>query len=163
MQAIQIVHPHKSKAIIIHEKALLLAHELKFKYLQFFEILMEAEAELIYLQFEIPSLIQYCTELLEVSPQIAKDFSVVVKKSLEVPSLASAVRSQKVTISKARKVCPVISEDDSERWIELAAECSSRVVEKAVALANPKEAVVESLVYAGQTTYLKLRTCCRNS
>lgn len=150
MQALQMVQPQKTKVVVIHEKALLIAHDIKTKYLQFFEILMEVEAEQIYLQFEVPSLVMYCTELLELSPQIAKDFSAVVKKSFEVPSLATALRSQQISISKARKICPAITETDSKRWIELAAECSTRIVEKAVALANPKAAVIESLVYASE-------------
>lgn len=151
MQAHNIVPIKKSKVILIHEKAILLAGDLRSKYLELFEILIEVELEQIYLQFDIPSFYTYCTELLELSPQISKDFSVVIKKSQAVPALAKAIREKRITISKARKICSVLTELDAKKWIELAETCTTRIIEKAVAQANPKEAVVETLTYASES------------
>ncbi|MEK7355810.1 MAG: HNH endonuclease signature motif containing protein [Bdellovibrionota bacterium] len=52
-----------------------------------------------------------------------------------------------MTIPKARKICSILNESNYREWIELAIHCSCRVVEKAVAMANPKEVVPESLKY----------------
>lgn len=148
MQALHVVKTQKSKVILIHEQAALLAKDLKSKYLDLFEILIEVERDKIYLEFEITSFYSYCTELLELSSQISKDFSVVVKKSLTVPELAKAIREKKITISKARKISSVVTETNAKEWIELAATCSTRIIEKAVAQANPREVISETLTYA---------------
>ncbi len=129
----------------IHDEALSVAKNIKDDYLKLFEVLLKVEARRIYEQFEIPSLYLYCVELLELSPQVTKDFTCVVRKSFDVPALASAVRSGKLTISKARKICPVLEGCNSKEWIELAESCSCRTVERAVAMANPKAAVGESM------------------
>lgn len=156
MQALSIVHPDdqqqvfKTKAVLIHENAMSIACDLRNKYLELFEILLAVEAEQIYLEFEVPSMYLYCVDLLELSPQISKDFIVVVRKSLEVPHLAAAIRRKIITIPKARKICPVLTQTDYKEWIELAANCPTRVIEKAVAQANPKEAVFETLTYASE-------------
>lgn len=135
------------KAIEIHEQAMTVACDLKSNYLELFEVLLLVEERQIYMSFDVTCLYTYCVELLELSPQTAKDFITVVRKSLEVPELADAIRSTKTTISKARKVCPVLTSDNAHEWIALACECSTRVVEKAVAQAKPREAVRESMTY----------------
>jgi hypothetical protein len=84
------------------------------------------------------------------SPHTAKDFVIVVKKPVEVPALADAIRTKKTTIYKLRKVCAVITEANSKDWIDLATECSTRVVEKAVAMSKPREAVSETMTYVSE-------------
>ncbi len=124
----------------IHEEAVCVAKNIKEDYQKLFEALLKVEGHRIYEQFEVPSLYIYCVELLELSPQITKDFICVVRKSFEVPALSAAVRSGKLTISKARKICSVLEVGNSKEWIELAESCSCRTVELAVAMANPKAA-----------------------
>ncbi len=132
----------------IHKEAMAAAKQLKLNYLWVFESLLKVESQQVYHQFEVPSLYLYCVELLELSPSVARDFITVVRRSLEVPELAAAVRAKRVTIFKAKKICSVVNSANFKEWIELAETCSTRIVEKAVAQANPKEAVAESLVYA---------------
>jgi hypothetical protein len=62
------------------------------------------------------------------------------------------VREKKVTISKARKICPVLTNDNAKEWLDLAQECSCRVIEKAVASVRPREAVHESMKYVAEDT-----------
>lgn len=136
--------------IDIHSDAMADAHDLKNRYLKLFETLLLIEADQIYQQFEVPSLFLYCTELLELSPSISHDFINVVRQSLEIPELAEAVRSRKITISKARKICPVITPTDFKQWIDLAETCSTRIIEKAVARAKPRTGVQESMKYISE-------------
>ncbi|RYZ79036.1 MAG: HNH endonuclease [Proteobacteria bacterium] len=70
-----------------------------------------------------------------------------MRKSAEVPALLEAIRNGSTTVSKARKICSVVTERNSKEWIELTQHCSTRIVEKAVAMANPRVAVVESIKY----------------
>ncbi len=142
--------PSQSGFVKLHTEAMKAATNLKTHYLKLFEILLKVESEQIYFQFEVPSFYLYCVELLELSPSVARDFITVVRRSLEVPDLAAAVRSKQVTIFKAKKICSVLNSANFKEWIELAATCSARIVEKAVAQANPREAVTESIVYASE-------------
>lgn len=64
-----------------------------------------------------------------------------------MPSLKQAVVDGRVTLSKAKKICSVITAKNSQEWIDLAACETSRVIEKCVARANPKAAVKESVKY----------------
>ncbi len=152
MQALTIVTSIKQSFSEIHNEAMAAAQDIKHRYLILFEVLLKVEAHQIYQQFEVTSLYLYCTELLELSPSIAHDFITVVRKSLEIPELADAVRSKRITISKARKICPVITTSDFKQWIELAEACSTRIVEKAVAQARPRSAVQESMTYVSEDT-----------
>ncbi len=145
MQAVQIVK--KRSSVEIHNEAVGVAKDIKSDYLRMFNVLMEAESQQIYYDFEVPSLQAYCIELLELSKHVANDFINVVRKSLEIPQLADAVRSRRVTISKARKVCSVINESNYKEWIDLVIHCSAREVERTVAAANPKAAVQESMKF----------------
>jgi hypothetical protein len=128
------------------------ASDLKTKYLELFEILLEVERRQIYLSFDVISLYTYCVELLQLSPSTASDFVTVVRKSLEVEELATAIRSKKTTIYKARKICPVLTDKNTKGWIDLACECPTRIVEKAVAQAKPREAIQESMKYVSYDT-----------
>ncbi len=152
MQALGLVQNKKKSFIAIHNDTMADAHDLKNRYLKLFENLLRVEADQIYQQFEVPSLYLYCTELLELSPSISNDFINVVRKSLEIPELADAVRARKITISKARKICPVITPTDFKQWIDIAEICSTRIVEKAVAQAKPRTAVQESMKYISEDT-----------
>ncbi len=80
-----------------------------------------------------------------------------MRKSVEVPLLAQAIYSGDTTVSKARKICSVITNENAKEWIDLVIACPCRVVEKCVALANPRAAVQESLKYvSGDVLELKL-------
>ncbi len=118
------------RAFELHDKAMAVAKEIKTKYLELFEILLEIESRQIYLSFDVISFHLYCTEMLELSPHIANDFGQVVRKALEVPALAERIRQKKVTISKARKICPVLTNKNAKEWLDLASECSCRIIEK---------------------------------
>ncbi|HVK61467.1 MAG TPA: HNH endonuclease signature motif containing protein [Bdellovibrionales bacterium] len=143
----EIVSFKKRSALKIHKDAMATAKNIKTEYIRMFDILLEVESHQIYFDFEIPSLHDYCVELLELSNQVAKDFGVVVRKALEVPELAAAIRSGKLTISKARKICPVLDQKNHREWIDLSIHCSCRDIERTVAMANPKAAIYESMKY----------------
>lgn len=147
MHAEKIVAFDRASAIAIHNEAMSVAKDIKERYLKLFEILLVVERRQMYFEFDVPSLHLYCVELLELSKDVTKDFIAVVRKSLEVPELAEAIRSEKLTVPKARKICSVLTPANYRDWIGLAIECSCRIVERCVSMANPKEAVGESLKY----------------
>ena len=101
----------------------------------------------LHLDCGLPSLYSYCTRLLHISEGIAYALITVINKGKEVPELIAAVETGKVSLSKAKKICSVITPKNHKEWIDLATYETSRVIEKCVAGANPKEAVKESAQY----------------
>ncbi len=146
MHAIELQKKRPS-ALEIHNEALNVCKVIKSDYLRLFEILLIVEERQIYFQFDISSLFVYCVEMLDISKSIAYDFITVVRKSIDVPELACAIRGRKLSVSKARKICPVVTSENSEEWIALAKACTCRVIEKAVATAKPEVTKKESLKY----------------
>lgn len=152
-----LVSSQRNTFFEIHNRAMAAAANYKRSEIELLEILLQVEESQIYFQMEITSLFRYCVEMLDLSRHSAYNFITVMRKSQEVPAMIDAIRKGEVSVSKARKVCPVITTKNSKEWLGLARECSSRIVEKAVAMANPRAAVVESLKYvAGDTLELRM-------
>jgi hypothetical protein len=96
----------------------------------------------------LSSYARYCWQLPE---NAVRDLVIVANKAIEVPEMLEALKSGQATVSKLRKVCSVITPIDQAEWIELVANCSSREVEKAVAMRNPSKQVVEKMVYRAES------------
>jgi hypothetical protein len=134
-------------ALEIHENVVNISKNLKANYIELFRELLEVERRQIYHQFDLPSLYVYCVEMLDLSRNIACDFINVVRKAHEVQSLQNAICNRGLSISRARKICPVITDQNAEEWIELALTATCRILEKAVAMAKPDVLKSESLKY----------------
>lgn len=147
MSTAKVLSFKQRTAVEIHEEAIGVCKNIKGDYVRLFEILLEVESRQIYHQFDLPSLYVYCTEMLDLSRNVAHDFIIVVRKALEVPELRAAICSKRLSISKARKICPVLTIANCNEWVELALNCTCRVIEKTVALSKPKVAKTESLEY----------------
>ncbi len=111
------------------------------------EVLSVVDDRLFYLECGVSSLYQYCVRLLGLSESVSYALITVIRKSKDVPELKSAIHSGRVTLFKAKKICSVIDQTNFKEWIDLAACETSRVIEKCVAGANPKQLVKESVVY----------------
>jgi hypothetical protein len=100
-----------------------------------------------YLLYRAESLRQYAVCLWHLPENAAADLVTVAKKSIEIPALLDALQEQKTTVSKLRKICPVLTKDNCKEWLELAIESSARTIEKAVALAKPETERRETVTY----------------
>lgn len=100
------------------------------------ELLSEFAAESRYIDHRCGSLLEYSTCILQLNSQFAKDVSVVASHAAEIPALVEALRDGRTTLSKLRRVCAVITVNNQKEWLELACECTSRVIERCVALAK---------------------------
>lgn len=130
-----------------HNEAIKCARSLKAAYGKLLKVLIEIERHQIFYQLEKTSLYYYCVETLELPKHTAYDFIDVVRTSKNIPALAQAVIDGRTSISKARRVCSVITEKNQKEWIGLVCECSQEIVKKCVAMANPRAAVEESINY----------------
>ena len=134
----------------LHDRALDVAADYRRCEADLFQIVWMIEDKKVYFDFGITSLFQYITDLLRLSRHLAYDLITVVRKSREVPDLKQAVLLEQISISKARRVSSVITEQNAQLWIDLAKHSSSRVVEKAVAQANPRSTVCEKMSYVSE-------------
>jgi hypothetical protein len=96
----------------------------------------------------LSSFARHCWQLPE---NVVRDLVTVANKLIEVPEMLEALKSGQATVSKLRKICSVITREDQAEWIELVANCTSREVEKAVAMRNPATQVFEKMVYKSES------------
>ena len=74
--------------------------------LRVIEVVSEKE---LHLDCGLPSLYSYCTRLLHISEGTAYAPIAVINTGKEVPELIAAVESGKVSLTKAKKICSVIT------------------------------------------------------
>ncbi|RYZ86533.1 MAG: HNH endonuclease [Proteobacteria bacterium] len=147
MSELKLVSDKANSYWAIHDRAMMAASNLKRSEIEMLDALIDVESRQVYYQMEIKDLFQYCTEMLGLSRHASYNFITVMNKSKEVPALLEAIRDGSTTVSKARKICSVITGKNAKEWIGLTRECSSRIVERAVAMANPRAAIHESMKY----------------
>ena len=96
------------------------------------------------------SLFSYCVQALGLSESTASNFITVARKAREVPVLQSAIRSGTLSVTKARKIAPVLTLANQEEWIEKAISLPSRKLEQEVARVAPKEAAPERMKFVAE-------------
>src|SRR5690606_35506764 len=106
-------------------------------------IIQTIDRSRLYLKMNYTSMFQYCVEDLKLSESRAYNFITVARKSSEVPELASAIETKKLSVSAARKICPVISKENHELWILKASQLSRRLLEREGAAVVPRTSIQE--------------------
>ncbi len=113
-------------------------------------ILQEFDKYRGYLHFGCTSLYQYCIDILKLSEATTYNFTTVCRKAVQVPELKIAIDSGEISVSKARKIVPVLTKENHDEWLALAKTSTTREIEKAVAKAQPQMAVKESIKYVAE-------------
>ncbi len=134
-----------------HEEGLNLAAHYKRGEARMVELLSLIAQHKGYYLYQCDSLKAYALYSWELPPGAAADMVTVANKAIEVPELIEALKRGKSTVSKLRKVCPVITPKDALAWIQLVEQCSSRIVEKAVAMENPETEMKCQMTYKSDT------------
>jgi hypothetical protein len=129
----------------IHEKALIIAQKFKRAEADLVSILQEVDAAKVYSKMEYPSLFQYCVGALGLSESVAANFITVSRKANEVPVLQAAIQAGSLSVSKARKIVPILTLANQEEWVEKARALSTRQLEEEVAKIAPREATPERM------------------
>ena len=101
------------------------------------------------------SLFSYVTSRLKLSEAVAYNFINVARKSHEVPELKQEIARGKITVSKAKKITPVITKENKTQWLNLAQSTSLKKLEKKVAMASPKQAIREEMKYIEPSKEIK--------
>ncbi|MGE0631655.1 MAG: hypothetical protein AB7O96_04565, partial [Pseudobdellovibrionaceae bacterium] len=117
-----------------HEEGIGLSSQHKRNEARMVELLSKLYESKGYLLYQSESLRNYALYVWELPENAAKDMVTVAIKASEVPQILEALSAGHGTVSKIRKVCSVITSENAAEWLDLVKECSSRIVERAVAM-----------------------------
>ncbi len=106
-------------------------------------ILQEIEAQFVFRELGYSSMYQYCVERHKFSESRAYELIYVSRKCTEVPQLKVAIETGAVSVSAAKRIGCVVTQENAELWITEAATLKQKDLERAVATVNPKAAVKE--------------------
>jgi hypothetical protein len=141
----------------LHETALVVATELRRKEAQLLPLLMEMRKRRLFYALGYTGIYDYATRYLKLSEAQAAYYRRVAEKAEEVPQLKAAVSDGSLSLSKARRIVKVVSEENAEEWIDKAQKLPQRELEKAVSEVNP-DAVIRERIRPVAKEKLELRT-----
>ena len=108
-------------------------------------VLQQIEAQFVFRELGYSSMFQYCIERHKLSESRAYELIYVSRKCAEVPRLKAAMEAGAVSLSAAKRIGSVVTEENAELWISQAATLKQKELERAVATVNPKAAVKERI------------------
>ncbi|MGZ3689109.1 MAG: HNH endonuclease signature motif containing protein [Bdellovibrionota bacterium] len=123
----------------LHERALIAAANFFRAEAELLSILQEMDRCREFRKHGFTSLFAYTVGALKLSESTALNFINVARKSCEVPQLQEAIVAAELSVTKARKIVPVLTLENQEEWIEKAKSLSSRDLEREVARVAPQE------------------------
>ncbi len=135
---------------VLHERAI-----------QISKTYLKAEGDLIAVLQEIDdckgfraldfkSLFDYATQSLGLTESVSFNFITIARKSREVPRLQEMIQKQEISVSNARMIAPVLTPENQDRWLSIAAESSKRELEKEIAKEFPDRQVQERARYVSE-------------
>ncbi len=134
-----------------HEEGMKLSARYKSDEARMTELLSLIAQNRAYHLYKCDSLKAYALYMWLLPESAAADMVTVANKSLEVPELIAALKRGRATVSKLRKICSVITRDNAAAWIELAEECTTAVIQKAVAMEKPDSEMQSQMHYKSET------------
>ncbi len=134
----------------IHNKAIEIVSRFRRSEADLIDILQKVDEHRVYYRFECKNLHEYTMKVLKLSESIAFNFIVVARKAKEVPELKKAIESGALSVSKARKITPVLNRENQTTWLKMAVELPQKKLEQQVAIACPKESVPEKLKFVSE-------------
>jgi hypothetical protein len=111
------------------------------------EVLQEIDEKKCFRELGYTSLFEYATKALNLSESTAYGFIAVARKAKEVPRLQEAIKKNELTVSRARRITSVVTNENAFDFILKAQTLTQRELEKEVVRANPKAAVIERSRY----------------
>ena len=134
--------------MVLHEQAVRLAKEYRQKESELLEVLMQMKQKSCFALLGYRGVFEYVTLALKLGEAQAYYLQKVVTKSIEVPALKEAVVSGEISLSQARRIVSVVTEETSKEWITNGT-LNQKQLELAVAEKNPHAKVKERLTPVG--------------
>ena len=111
------------------------------------EIFQDLHLKKLYREKGCSSIFDYAVREMNLSESVTMNFTNVAKVALNIPALKNAIYEGKFGVSKARKICPVITPENHQEWIDKAATLTQRELEKEVASIYPETLINETVKY----------------
>src|SRR4051812_46554685 len=78
------------------------------------EVLRNMAASQGHYLYKCQNLKEYATLMWNLSENVISDMVIVANKAVEIPEMLDVLRERKTTVSKLRKICPVITPPDAK-------------------------------------------------
>ena len=130
---------------ILHEKAKGLACDYLRTKGELLSVLMEMRRQRVFAELNYSGIFEYCEKALNLSRAQAYYFKTVAEKAEEVPRIKAAIVQGELTLSQARRITSVVTNENQEVWIDRARTLSQKDLEKEVAFVNPKARIHENI------------------
>jgi hypothetical protein len=102
----------------IHERALRRGKNYLKSEFELLESIQEVDEHEIYFDYHCRNLHVYVSTLMGLGDAVASNFITVARKAQEVPALQEVIKSGKLQVQKARKITPVLNNDNQEFWLK---------------------------------------------
>ena len=148
---------------VIHQRALKAAESYKRSESEVIAAIQEVDESSTFYRLGHTSLFNYLIHALGLSESVAANFITVSRKAKEIPMLQTAIAEGALSVSKARKITPVLTLENQSEWIEKAKTLPQRQLEQEVARELPREDVPERLRFITESRLeLRVGICKRN-
>jgi hypothetical protein len=135
----------------IHNEAVGIAKDLHHSEYRMIEILQKVDENKVYRFLGFKSLYQYANVALKLGTDRAYNFILVARKAKSLHSFQEALRNKEITLSKAKRLTSVITEENQDQWLDTAKKLSQKSLERRVAKANPRSGVQEGTRFLSES------------
>jgi hypothetical protein len=142
----------------LHQEAIQLAQEFTRVESKLVDVIQRIDGEKLFRQMGYASLFEYVNKGLKLSESVAYGLITVARKSVEVPELKIAIEQGELSLSQAKRVTSVITNQNAGELIEKAKTLTQKQLEKEVAKINPKIATPERTRYINEER-VEIRVC----
>ncbi len=111
------------------------------------EILQKIDQTKTFKQLGYKNLFEYSTQSLKLSENTAYHFISIARKCIDIPLLKEKIQKQEISISNARLIIPILTQENQDKWLYAAQTLSKRELEREVARENPKQLTPERIRY----------------
>ncbi|MDR3608752.1 MAG: HNH endonuclease signature motif containing protein [Oligoflexia bacterium] len=106
-------------------------------------VFQELDESRAFVDLGYTSLFSYSVSALGLSESVTSNLIAVARKAREMPALHEAIQNGELSVSKARKITPVLALENQREWVAKAQTMSSRKLEEEVAKLCPRASVEE--------------------
>jgi len=129
----------------IHQRAIRAGRQFKRAESEVISVLQAVDGKRVFVKKGFSSITDYAIRVMGMSESTAAQFVYVSRKAVNIPEIKVAIDKGKLTVSQARRISSVITQENKEVLIHQACTLSQRALEREVATINPKFAVPERI------------------
>ena len=129
----------------LHEKAMGLAKTYRESESELLNTLVIMGEENLFNRMGYTGTYGYVLNALKLGEAQAHYFSKVSWKARVIPELREAITKGGLSVSMARRICPVIEKESCTEWIHAALHLKQRALEEKVSAANPRARVMQGI------------------